>query len=93
MLLLYALAYIVMHHMAIGRYIYAVGREIARQRGSRVCLSMVSICLSMASVAPWPVWDVWSCIPIESGAPQFGDLYELKAIAAVGGRRNQPHRR
>jgi ribose transport system permease protein len=83
MLSLYAVAFIVMHRMAIGRYIYAVGgnREAARLSGvpiHRVHLFVYGVCGALAGLG-----GVVMASQLESGAPQFGDQYELKAIAAV----------
>ena len=83
MLVMYALAHVIMSRTVIGRYIYAVGgnREAARLSGvpvQRVTLSVYIICGLTAGLA-----GVIFASRFKSGAPRFGETYELMAIAAV----------
>jgi ribose transport system permease protein len=83
MLVLYALAHLMMTRMVIGRYIYAVGgnAEAARLSGvpvRRVLLFVYSLCAGLAGLG-----GVVMASQLKSGAPNFGQTYELSVIAAV----------
>jgi ribose transport system permease protein len=83
MLALYALAHLMMTRMVIGRYIYAVGgnAEAARLSGvpvRRVLLFVYTLCGGLAGLG-----GVVMASQLKSGAPNFGQTYELSVIAAV----------
>lgn len=83
MLLLYAAAHFLMTRTALGRYIYAVGgnEEAARLSGvpvNKVLLFVYFICGALAGVG-----GVVMASQLKSGAPTYGQMYELYVIAAV----------
>lgn len=83
MLALYALAHALMAHTVLGRRIYAVGGnpEAARLSGvnvGAVLLFAYALCGAMAGLA-----GVLQASQLKSGAPTYGLMYELYAIAAV----------
>jgi ribose transport system permease protein len=83
MLVLYVLAHVMMTRMVIGRYIYAVGgnAEAARLSGvpvRRVLLFVYTLCGGLAGLG-----GVVMASQLKSGAPNFGQTYELSVIAAV----------
>jgi ribose transport system permease protein len=83
MVLLYVLAYILMSHTALGRYIYAVGGnpEAARLSGvpvKRVLLFVYAISGAMAGLG-----GVMEASLFSVGNPNSGVGYELQIIAAV----------
>jgi len=83
MLLLYAAAHIVMSRTTFGRYVYAVGgnAEAARLSGvpvRRVLLSVYVICGLLAGLG-----GIVMASQLKSGAPTYGQMYELYVIAAV----------
>lgn len=83
MVMLYVLAYILMSHTALGRYIYAVGGnpEAARLSGvpvKRVLLFVYAICGALAGLG-----GVMEASLFSVGNPNSGVGYELQIIAAV----------
>ena len=83
MLALYLAAHVLMTRMAIGRRIYAVGgnAEAARLSGvnvAAVLLFAYAFCGAMAGLG-----GVLQASQLKSGAPTYGQMYELYAIAAV----------
>jgi ribose transport system permease protein len=83
MLLLYALAHVLMTRMVLGRYIYAVGgnAEAARLSGvpiRRTLLLVYTLCGGLAGLG-----GVVMASQLQSGAPTYGQMYELYVIAAV----------
>ncbi|MBM3834966.1 MAG: ABC transporter permease [Verrucomicrobia bacterium] len=83
MLLLYTAAHVVMTRMPLGRYIYAVGgnQEAARLSGvpvKRVLLFVYTVCGMLAGLG-----GIVMASQLKSGAPTYGQLYELYVIAAV----------
>jgi ribose transport system permease protein len=83
MLALYLVAHVVMTRMTIGRYLYAVGgnTEAARLSGvpvQRVLLLAYIACASLAGLG-----GVVMASQLKSGAPTYGQMYELIVIAAV----------
>jgi ribose transport system permease protein len=80
---LYLVAHVVMTRMTLGRYIYAVGgnAEAARLSGvpvQRVLLGVYVICGALAGLG-----GVVLASQLKSGAPTYGQMYELHVIAAV----------
>lgn len=83
MVVFYFLAYILMSHTALGRYIYAVGGnpEAARLSGvpvKRVLLFVYAICGALAGLG-----GVMEASLFAVGNPNSGVGYELQIIAAV----------
>ena len=83
MLVLYAAAHAVMTRMVFGRYVYAVGGnpEAARLSGvptRRVLLLVYTGCAALAGLG-----GVVMASQLKSGAPTYGQMYELYVIAAV----------
>ena len=83
MLALYAAAHLLMTRTVLGRYIYAVGgnREAARLSGVPVPRVLWFVFLLSAALAG--VGGVIQASLLRSGAPTYGQNYELYAIAAV----------
>ena len=83
MLFIYGLAHVVMTRMVFGRYVYAVGgnAEAARLSGvptRRVLLLVYTVCAALAGLG-----GVVMASQLKSGAPTYGQMYELYVIAAV----------
>lgn len=83
MLLLYALAYVLMHHTVLGRYLYAVGgnMEAARLSGVpvfAVLLFAYAMCGLLAGLG-----GVVTASRHNSGSAVYGNMEELYVIAAV----------
>jgi ribose transport system permease protein len=83
MLVLYGLAHIVMSRTTFGRYVYAVGgnAEAARLSGvpvQRVVLAVYLLCGLLAGLG-----GIVMASQLKSGAPTYGQMYELYVIAAV----------
>lgn len=83
MVILYATAHVVMSKTVLGRYIYAIGgnREAARLSGvpvRRVLLFVYAMSGALAGLG-----GVITASQLKSGAPTYGQMYELYVIAAV----------
>jgi ribose transport system permease protein len=83
MLILYAIAYFVMHKTVFGRQIYAIGgnEEAARLSGvpvKRVLISVYTISGIVAGIA-----GIVMASELNSGSGEFGQTWELNVIAAV----------
>jgi len=83
LVLLYAVAHILMTRTALGRYIYAVGgnAEAARLSGvpvKGVLLVVHAVCGALAGLG-----GIVMASQLKSGAPTYGQMYELYVIAAV----------
>lgn len=83
MVLLYTLAYIIMHKTVLGRQIYAIGGnpEAARLSGVpvyKILITVYAISGLMAGVA-----GVVMASELNSGSGEFGQTWELNVIAAV----------
>ncbi len=83
MVVLYLLAHVVMTRTTLGRYVYAVGgnAEAARLAGvpvRRVLLLVYTLCAALAGLG-----GIVLASQLKSGAPTYGLMYELYAIAAV----------
>jgi ribose transport system permease protein len=83
MLVLYVAVHIMLSRMRLGRYVYAVGgnREAARLSGVRV--EGVLIFAYAASGVLAGLGGIVLASQLKSGAPTYGVMYELYAIAAV----------
>jgi ribose transport system permease protein len=83
MMILYAVAHVLMTRTPLGRYIYAVGgnQEAARLSGvpvKRVLLFVYTVSGLLAGLG-----GVVMASQLKSGAPTYGQMYELYVIAAV----------
>lgn len=83
MLALYAATHVLMTRTVLGRHIYAVGGNPQAARFSGVNLALVllfayTFCGAMAGLG-----GVLQASQLKSGAPTYGVMYELYAIAAV----------
>lgn len=83
MLVLYAVAHLTMSRTTFGRYVYAVGgnAEAARLSGVPVrwvVLTAYVICGLLAGLG-----GIVMASQLKSGAPTYGQMYELYVIAAV----------
>lgn len=83
MLLLYVVAHLLMTRTPLGRYIYAAGGnlEAARLSGvpvKRVLLLVYTVCGALAGLG-----GIVMASQLKSGAPTYGQMYELYVIAAV----------
>ncbi|OHV08475.1 ABC transporter permease [Kushneria phosphatilytica] len=83
MLLVYAIAWLVMHHTPIGRYIYAIGgnEEATRLTGIRV--SRIKVLVYTVSGLTAAIAGLVLTSRLMSGQPNAGTGFELDAIAAV----------
>lgn len=83
MVILYFLAYIVMHKTVLGRQIYAIGgnQEAARLSGvpvNKVLITVYTIAGLMAGIA-----GIILTSELNSGSGEYGETWELSVIAAV----------
>lgn len=81
--LLYAAGHLLMAHTVLGRYIYAVGGNPEAARLSGVPVRRVLIFVYAASGAMAGLGGVVLASQLQSGAPNYGMMYELDVIAAV----------
>ena len=79
----YAVGHLLMSHTTIGRYLYATGGnpEAARLSGVRVPLVLLFAYLVSGTLSGLGGLVVAS--QLKAGAPTYGQMYELYAIAAV----------
>src|SRR5579883_468664 len=83
MIALYIAADIVMTRMTLGRYVYAIGGNAEAARLSGVPVRRVLLLVYALSGALAGVGGVVMASRLRSGAPTYGFMYELYAIAAV----------
>ena len=83
MIVLYVAADVVMTRMTLGRYIYAIGGNAEAARLSGVPVRRVLLLVYALSGALAGVGGVVMASRLRSGAPTYGLMYELYAIAAV----------
>ena len=83
MLLLYAGAHVVMTQTTFGRYVYALGGNIEAARLSGVPVRIVLLLVYTACGATAGVGGIVLASQLKSGAPTYGQMYELYTIAAV----------
>jgi ribose transport system permease protein len=83
MIALYVVSDVVMTRMTLGRYIYAIGGNAEAARLSGVPVRRVLLLVYALSGALAGVGGVVMASRLRSGAPTYGLMYELYAIAAV----------
>jgi ribose transport system permease protein len=83
MIVLYLAAHIVMTRMTPGRYIYAIGGNAEAARLSGVPVRRVLLLVYTLSGLLAGLGGVVLASQLRSGAPTYGQMYELYAIAAV----------
>src|SRR5579875_84460 len=83
MMVLYIAANVVMTRMTLGRYIYAIGGNAEAARLSGVPVQRVLLWVYAFSGGLAGVGGVVMASRLRSGAPTYGLMYELYAIAAV----------
>ncbi len=83
MIVLYVIAHVLMSRMTLGRYIYAVGGNVEAARLSGV--NVIGILLFVFGISGMMagLGGVVLTSQLKSGAPTYGLLYELYAIAAA----------
>jgi ribose transport system permease protein len=83
MLVLYGVAHFVMAQTVLGRYIYAAGGNSEAARLSGVPVRRVIVGVYVVSAALAGLGGVIIASQLKSGAPTYGNMYELYVIAAV----------
>ncbi len=83
MLALYAGAHVLMSRTALGRYLYAVGGNVEAAWLSGVPVRRVLLFAYTACGAAAGLGGVVLASQLKSGAPTYGLMFELNAIAAV----------
>jgi ribose transport system permease protein len=83
MIVLYLVADVVMTRMTVGRYIYAIGGNAEAARLSGVPVRQMLLLVYTLSGVLAGVGGVVLASRLRSGAPTYGLMYELYAIAAV----------
>jgi ribose transport system permease protein len=80
---LYAAAWVLMSRTVLGRHIYAVGSNAATARLSGIRVRRVLLLVYLASGLAAGLGGVVTASQLKSGAPTYGQMYELYVIAAV----------
>lgn len=80
---LYGVAYVVMMHARLGRYLYAVGGNREAAMISGIPLKRVVMVTYLASALLAGLGGVIMASQLQSGSPTYGTMYELYVIAAV----------
>jgi ribose transport system permease protein len=83
MVLLYLAAHVMMTRMVVGRYIYAVGGNAEAARLSGVPVQRILLFVYTVSGALAGLGGIVLASQLKSGAPTYGQMYELYVIAAV----------
>jgi ribose transport system permease protein len=83
MLLLYAAVHVLMSRTALGRYVYAVGGNAEAAWLAGVPVRRVLLFAYAVSGALAGLGGIVMASQLKSGAPTYGTMYELYAIAAV----------
>ena len=87
MAMIYVIGHLLMAHTTIGRYLYAIGGNPEAARLSGVRVPFVLLFAYLASGTLSGLGGVVVASQLKAGAPTYGQMYELYAIAAavVGG--------
>jgi ribose transport system permease protein len=83
MLALYGLAHVLMTRTVVGRYLYAVGGNAEAARLSGVPVQRMVLLVYTVSGALAGLGGIILASQLKSGAPTYGQMYELYVIAAV----------
>mgnify|MGYP005754715289 CR=1 FL=1 len=83
MVLVFVAAYIILNHLPIGRYIYAIGGNEEAVRLSGVKVKRVKAFVYLVSGVTAAISGLIMTSRLSSGQPMAGEGYELDAIAAV----------
>jgi len=83
MIALYAAAWVLMSRTVLGRYIYAVGGNPEATRLSGIRVRGVLLFVYVVSGLAAGLGGVVTASQLKSGAPTYGQMYELYVIAAV----------
>jgi ribose transport system permease protein len=80
---LYVIAQLLMTRTTLGRYIYAVGGNVQAAKLSGIRVRRILIFVYVVSSALAGLGGVVMASQLKSGAPTYGQMYELYVIAAV----------
>ncbi|MFM7136863.1 MAG: ABC transporter permease [Planctomycetota bacterium] len=83
MAVLYGLAHVVMSRTAFGRYVYAIGGNAEAARLSGVPVRRVTVAVYVLGGLLAGLGGIVMASQLKSGAPTYGQMYELYVIAAV----------
>jgi ribose transport system permease protein len=83
MILVFIIAYIILNHLPIGRYIYAIGGNEEAVRLSGVKVKRIKAFVYLVSGITAAISGLIMTSRLSSGQPMAGEGYELDAIAAV----------
>lgn len=83
MALIYAAVHVLMGHTVLGRYLYAVGGNAEASRLSGIRVPGVLLFAYILSGVLSGLGGVVVVSQLKAGAPTYGQMYELNAIAAV----------
>jgi len=83
MLIVFIIAYIILNHLPIGRYIYALGGNEEAVRLSGIKVKRIKAFVYVVSGITAAISGMLMTARLASGQPMAGDGYELDAIAAV----------
>lgn len=83
MILVFIAAYLILNHLPIGRYIYAIGGNEEAVRLSGVKVKRIKAFVYLVSGITAAISGLIMTSRLSSGQPMAGEGYELDAIAAV----------
>lgn len=83
MVIVFVLAYIILNHFPLGRYIYAIGGNEEAVRLSGVKVKRIKALVYLISGVTAGISGLIMTSRLSSGQPMAGEGYELDAIAAV----------
>ena len=79
----FVVAHIAMSRTTFGRYVYATGGSLEAARLSGVRVNLIRLAVYTISGAMGGLGGIVTTSQLQAGAPTYGNMYELKAIAAV----------
>lgn len=83
MIVVFIIAYIILNHLPLGRYIYAIGGNEEAVRLSGVKVKRIKASVYLISGITASIAGMIMTSRLSSGQPMAGEGYELDAIAAV----------
>lgn len=83
MIVVFIIAYIILNHLPLGRYIYAIGGNEEAVRLSGVKVKKIKALVYVVSGVTASISGVIMTSRLSSGQPMAGEGYELDAIAAA----------